>query len=365
MERTSRHLSIAAALIAAMAIGAWLRWSLAGVVELSLPFSHLRHAHSHLGYFGLLFPLAWLGWDAAGARTLGRTAWWIYGVATVVACVGFVRSGYGIIAIVGSTIVGGYWLWSAIALLPRMKRLRDPLGGVPIGVVASLACVPPIAMTLRSDPALAHGFVATFLSGLLLLVVVPSALASQRISPGPWPAFLLTGSLGALFLGVAPNVVTRGALLAYAGLLAIPAALPRLATHLRVVWGAVAFGLAAMALGAVPNVRPVALGATHFLILGPVLATLSLVWLPRTPPAWAWWVGHACWGGMSAALVLQAFTSASWTWAAAAAGGTGTLVWWAVVLAYQRNGEPDERSDRQSGPPNPRDETSASPSSSR
>jgi hypothetical protein len=330
------RVSIAVALVGTMGIGVWLRWALAGGIGLAIPFANLRHAHSHLGYFGLLFPLAWVGWRAAGARVPGRATLVTYGLCTVIACVGFAQGGYGVVAIAGSTLVAAFWLWSAGALLGRLRSLGDPLGLVPLGIVASLSCVPPIAMYLRSEPALAHGFVSTFLSGLLLVVIVPSTLAGRHISPGPWPFFLVVGCLGALHLGVAPHPITRIGLLAYAGLMLAPTLSTRLELHARAAWGLTALGLCAMALGLLPNVRPVALGATHFLILGPVLSTLAPTWLLRSPPPWAWWLGHASWGAMSGALVLQAFMPLAWTWTAAAIGGTATLLWWSVVLGAQR-----------------------------
>ena len=63
--------TIGAALLVTLAIGVWLRWSLATTLPLPAPFGNARHAHSHLGYFGLLFPLAWLGWRAAGVAVPG------------------------------------------------------------------------------------------------------------------------------------------------------------------------------------------------------------------------------------------------------------------------------------------------------
>ncbi|MEL7370349.1 MAG: hypothetical protein AAFN74_15630 [Myxococcota bacterium] len=323
------------ALLATMLIGVWLRWTLAGIVVLTLPFAHVRHAHSHLGYFGLLFPLAWLGWRAAGAPILGRKSRWTYSACTVLGCIGFTLNGYGPVAIAASTVVAAFWLISAWPLLARMRTLSDPLGAVPLGTVLSLACVPPIALNLRTHPALAMGFVSTFLCALLFLVILPSTLAGRHIE-APWPLLLLFGGLGALFLGVAPHPVARVGLLAYGGLLVAPILSERLALHVRWAWAVVAGGLGAMAIGVVPNVRPVALGAIHFVILGPVLASLAPVWLRNPPAPWAWWFGHALWGTMSAALVLQAFVPAPWTWTVAALGGTMTLFWWSLVLWSQR-----------------------------
>ncbi len=333
-------------LFGTMAIGVWLRWALAGQSSVPFSFANLRHAHSHLGYFGLLFPLAWLGWKGAGAKVPGPRALISYAIATAITCAGFVHSGYGVVAIVGSTIVAAYWLWSAKALFGRMRRLQDPLGAVPLGIAASLACVPPVALNLRSNPALAHAFVSSFLSGLLLLVIVPSTLAGRRISLGPWPFLWLTGALGALALGALPHPIPRIGLLTYGALLLgatntkpatrdiaeepVPAH-PALTPIERIAWGTVALGLAAMALGLLPNVRPVALGAIHFLILGPILSAVAPHWLPPISPS-IWAIGHCCWGTMSAALVAQGFVTEPATFTIAAVGGSATLFWWLSIL---------------------------------
>lgn len=365
--------ALAVAVLGTLAAGVWMRWSLAGRVALSLPFENLRHAHSHLGYFGMLFPLAWLGWKAAGVRTPGRGWMVFYAVSTAVATAGFVVGGYGPVAIAGSTAVSVVWLWSLGPLRTHMKRWRDPLGAVPLGLLLSLACVPPVAIHLRTDPDLAHAFVSTFLSGLLFVVVVPSVLAGARVSAGPWPGLLLTGALGALALGVSPTWPARLGLAGFAALLTAPVASKTLPLHTRASWLGVVVGIVALALGLLPNTRPVALGAVHFLILGPVMAVLAPRALQVDPPAWAWWLGHALWGSMSAALVAQAFVSGAWTWTAAALGGTGTLLWWAAAIFARRGVNPDgrvdlahdERVDRQSSAPNPDYETPGSPPSRR
>lgn len=328
-----------AALLGTIGLGVWLRWALAGAVALPAPFGHLRHAHSHLGYYGLLFPLAWLGWKAAGAAIPGRRSLSLYAASTAVAFVGFALAGYGPVAIAASTVIAAIWLYSVAPLVRRMARLHDPLGAVPLGLVASLACVPPIALNLRSDPALAAGFVSTFLSGLLFVVIIPSTLAARRISPGPWPLLLVSGGLGAAALGVAPSLPARAGLVVYAGLLLVPAFARWLAPHARYAWLPVTVGLLAMAVGLLPNTRPVALGAIHFLILGPILATLAPSWMRRPPSARMWWLGHGLWGAMSAALVAQAFVAERWTWTAAAIGGTGTALWWLWAVIRQGCGD--------------------------
>lgn len=334
------RLSLAVALLGTVIVGAGLRWALVGVVSLPAPFGHLRHAHSHLGYYGLLFPLAWLGWQAAGAPMPGGRVLGAYAACTAAAFIGFAFAGYGPVAIAASTLIAVIWLYSVAPLVRRMARLHDPLGAVPLGLVVSLACVPPIALNLRRDPALAAGFISSFLAGLLFVVIIPSVLAARRISPGPWPLLLVAGGLGAAALGVAPSTPARAGLVIYAGLLLVPVFAARLASHARLVWLPVSAGLLAMAVGVLPDSRPVALGAIHFLILGPILATLAPLWMRHPPAPWVWWLGHALWGTMSAALVAQAFVADAWTWTVAAAGGTGAALWWVWALARQVTGDP-------------------------
>lgn len=329
------RISVVIGLLGTMFIGVYVRLSMSGLYGLHFDSNNLRHAHSHFGYFGLLFPLAWIGWRQAGAKIPGRAAITSYVIITVITIIGFAQSGYALIGIAGSTAVALYWIWSAWRLLPRMKTLDDPLAVVPIGIVASMACVPPVAMTIRSQPALAQGLVSTFLAGLLFLGYLPSILAGRGVKAGPWPLLLLAGTATALNLGALPHWSTKLGMLVYALLLLYPAMAKQLEAHLRVAWLLVAMGLTFMAVGILPNAKPIGLGATHFLILGALMPTIAPLWLRRTPPQWAWLIGHALWGSMSAALVLQGYTTDMWTTHIATFGGVLTLAWWGVVLVLQ------------------------------
>ena len=160
-------------------LGAYLRWVLAGVLPLDWDFAHLRHAHSHLGYFGLLFPLAWLGWRRAGVALPGPRVLLVYSLANALAFFGFVRAGYGPEAIIGSTLVAVIWLRTSWQLRDRWCDMDDPLAAVLPGVIAAEACVPFIAYFLDRDGRLAHGLVTMFLTLLLLAVIVPSALSAM------------------------------------------------------------------------------------------------------------------------------------------------------------------------------------------
>lgn len=322
------------ALLSTLGLGAWLRWSLAGAVPVPWSFSNLRHAHSHLGYFAVLFPVVWYAWRLAGAEVPSARVARSYQIWAWISVFGFAHAGYGPVAIAGSTSVAIYWLWSVRTILPRVRQLDDPLGAVPFGLVLSLLCVPAIAIFLRRDPVFAHAMVATFLSSLLMLVVLPSVFAASGVRAGPWPVLLGAGVLGALYLGPYPSVVTRVGLFLYGMVLLAPVATAGLAYHLRTAWLLVAGGMMALALGIVPNTRPVALGAIHFLILGPVLSGLGAALLRRGVPTWAWWFGHGVWGSMSAALVVQGMGGGAWTAKVAAVAGTGVVLWWCTAVAW-------------------------------
>ena len=339
--------TIASALLGTLALGFWLWWSLAGDRAFSLDASYLRHAHAHLGYFGLLFPLAWLGWRPSGARPFGPGALLCYAICTALTCLGIAFYGYGPVVIIGSALLAALLIWSSLGLFLGSHQTDDPLVVVPWGVIVSLLCVIPIVMSLRSDnAALASDFASTLLASSLFLVVIPSAMAGRRITVGPWQLLFTTGLLGALFLGVVEHPVARVGLLAHAMLLLTLTRTTRLEVHTRCAWGMVAAGLGAMATGLLPNTRPVALGAIHFLILGPVLATLAPLWLKRPPPSWMWWLGHLSWGSMSAALLAQEFVASSWTWTIVAASGLATTLWWLLVLAYPWRDEPPQVHDQ-------------------
>jgi len=336
-----RHAGLAVALAVTVSLGLYLRWVLTGRVGLVGDFAHLRHAHSHTGYYAVLFPLAWAAWRGRGAPAPGPRARVVYGMAVGVAFFGFVRAGYGPEAIAASTVLGALWLSSAWDLRHRMRDLSDPLGAVPLSLVGALACVPPIAMNLRTQPEVAHGFVATFLAGLLFGVVVPSALARDAAdTAAPWPLLLGAGALGALSLGAWPSIVTRAGLAVYALVVGLTVLRGGLRWHQQLAWTAVCLGLLAMAVGLLPNTRPVALGAIHFLVLGPALGTLVPPLLRRGVPDVAWLAGYGAAAALAIPLVAQGLGAGMWTLDASAVGGSLVVVWWAGCGLWQLARDP-------------------------
>lgn len=342
-------MAIGVALLTTLSVGFWMRWNLAGHLPRVSDFAALRHGHSHLGYYGVLFPLAWIGWKYAGAWSPGRTLLWVYGGAVATSFVGFVQAGYGAVAIVGSSLVGLLWIGTAWPLRRRIFPWGDPLGLVLPGVLFAQACVPFIARSVRQDPVVAQGFVATFLGSLLFLVIIPSALATLRVRTPFGPAVFVAGALGALFLGAWPTGMARGGLILF-GLWIVSVGFNRAGsaktaldadwgqpfrTHLRVVWLALGLGLLAVALGLIPNVRPVVIGAIHFVVLGPIMGTLAPLWLRRPPSELAWWLNYVAVGVLAVPLVVQGMGVGSWTSTVSAIGGSWVLTWWFVVMVRQ------------------------------
>ena len=231
----------------------------------------------------------------------------------------------------GSTVVGGIWLWSASATRERLTIWTDPLGGLLPGMILALACVPFVARFTRVEPALAQQWVATFLSALLLLVVLPTALGVLRVRRA-WPLLLTSGVLGSLGLGVWPHPVALFGLAVF-GVLLLPWRFEGVPLHLRVVWSALGLGVVGMAVGALPNVRPVVLGAIHFAALSVALPSMAgLLRLNQDSPLW--WLYHGAVVLLCAPLVAQAFAAGRWTWEVSAIGGTGVLLGAAGGIAW-------------------------------
>ena len=289
--------SLAAVSIALTALlGAALRLVLAGSVPPFGDFGFLRHAHTHLGYYGGLFPLMWLAWAGRGGPQFGPRWRWLYGVSVVVSVIGFVRAGYGPIAIAGSTAVLVGWLWSAAALFRR--RDRGWLGAAAWGVLLGSAMIPWVAASVSTGRS---GFVARSFLGLLLLgALTPSAMA--RIDAKPWPRWLwvLSTTVGALALGAVEG--PHLAALALVGLLLGRSVLSAELPHpLRFAWLVTAAGLTLMGLHLLELSHSAAVAGVHFVVLGPLLMTF---WPRRIGEGWSW--GYlALVGTMSGAILSQ------------------------------------------------------------
>lgn len=324
-------------LISTLLLGLWLRWYLAGVgvpLPTGTTYSNLRHAHSHLGYYAVLVPLAWLAAEASsGRKILGRQAMWFYAGSILIATVGFLQAGYGLLGIIGSTAVSLFWLVAAWRIASRARAPDDPLVAVLPGTLLSLLCIPLIASSLRSNPAFAASAVQSFLTILLFLVIAPGAVAALGLRQRWGWGTVATGAMAALSLGLWPSAATRIGLALHACYW-LDTAWRIEARVFAVPWYAGAIGLLAVAAGVVPLSHDVAIGAIHFLILGPFLSALAHHRVSPRLPAHAWWWHHGGTALLAGPLVLRGLTVADtrWTGIASAIGGSLIVSWWLVVL---------------------------------
>ncbi len=294
-----REGGVIALLLTTMTLGVLLRSQLAGVGSFGV-FAYLRHAHSHLGYYGVLFPALWSVWSLTrGGRALSARTLALYGFGSAAAAVGFATAGYGAIAIPASTIVGAIWLWSAwrnraLASPERLWR-RDWLAGSPIAVFLACCFIPFIAITTKSDPLLAQSIVRTFLGVLLFGAIVPAALASLEVPAPRALPYLLCALVAAVAAGTNPHPLLGIALVAVAYFIARavsaniapsdgePPAVWLRRISLRGVWLAFAIGTAALGARLVPHGHATAVAALHFVVLGPLLCTFAWRRWPALP----------------------------------------------------------------------------------
>lgn len=281
-------------LLVAAGIGLWLRLGLAGVTALAGNYVFVRHAHTHAGYYVVLFPLAWLAWLRLGARAPGPRLSALYGAAGLAAVASFAHRGYALPSIAASTVVGAVWLASAV-------RARGTTAGwlrvVPLGIALAVLFVPPIGVLTSRAPSVAQALVQSFLSVLLLLVMVPTALATLR-APAPPPALWAVLAVAAAgFLGAAQFGPLGIALSVLGALLARSAWSARGALAVRLAWLAAGVGFVALGMQGGPPPTHRAIAAVHALVLGPIVVTLA-------PPGGALtWLSLVAAGAMGASLV--------------------------------------------------------------
>lgn len=341
---------VLSSLAGVLGLGLVLRFWLAGVLVAPIGYAELRSAHSHLAYFGLILPAAWMRWRERGEPVPGPRTLLAYGGAVTVSTLAFVHSGYNAVSIAGSTAVLSVWLSWALPLLGRLRERSWAAVAGPI-VLASASTIPAVALlSARGDPFAAE-LVHTFLAWLLFGVAVPAALDRSR-APAPPAWATATTVLGAgLALGPVAAPLARAALVVLGlGILAITARAP-VGVVSRFGWWMVAAGFLGMGLGLIPKALPFVVAGLHFTVLGPVFVTLlrpAGSWLTRWPYAGA--LGLLA-GSIAAPAVLG---PGPWS-VLAALSGTAVAALWLAALAGEPHsvGTPLER-ERALTRPDPR-----------
>ncbi len=326
--RSPLHLLLACSLVGLLSMGVVLRWALAGHVAFDFNFAHLRAAHSHLAWYGVVFPLCWVSLARRGRVLVGPTLAGLYSLAVAASVWGFATQGYAPLSIVGSTVVLGVW-WVAMAPLALRFFQRDLLASVFPSVLASSLAIPAVAvLARRGDPA-SVDWVHAFLTWLMLGVALPVSLLEMKAKPlyGPlWTALVIGAGLA---LGPMPTLMPRLALAGvgvYLVLSARNAALRGVYRGFLVLFG---LGLMARAVGVLPDVPAVAIAGVHFAALGPVLFPL------------AWPEGGRKFEAVYAA-ALSVFVGSiaapvwwphpTWAWLAAASGSALAVAWMVVLV---------------------------------
>lgn len=275
---------LAVTLVLTALFGVALRVDLAnGTLSASgLDFANVRHAHSHLGFYGFLTLAWWFVLREREALTLPRWLGPIQLAVVMVSTVLFTSSGYVVSTIALSTVVAASWLFVAW----RSRRAKGWLALAPWGVLAGSLLIPAIAVMAKRDFGLSRQLAHVFVALMVLWVFVPMALAALRVPVVSRWAWLVTTALGSTYLvfagaGDEPGWPwPLGLFLSLAGALLFIAlwrareevlAWPR---PLSFVWSAMALGLVLLGLVPALQVEATRLAALHFTVLGPVALTL-------------------------------------------------------------------------------------------
>lgn len=334
LARRPPEFAVVVAFISTLLLGLWLRARWAGWPLPAWDDLLLRHAHMHLGWYGLLVPLVWALATRERRATPGPRWALAYGAAVLASTVGFLAEGYGPAAIAGSTIVLAVWLRLAWAFGPDIRR-RAWGSVVAPGLLLAALCIPPIAVFTRRDPALAIALVRTFL-GLMTWTVLVPVLLEARAWPAPRPlAWGLAAVATALWFGGAwhPTLAAGPAVLGL--LVAVRAAVERQQKTLeRVLWLGTGLCLTGFGLTATPLNHLTGVAAVHGLILGPVAAS-ALAAFSFHRPRWAVHGLPISGLAMAGALVAPHFGILAHMQAAATLAGLGVLIS-AVALLWGR-----------------------------
>ena len=254
----------------ALTIAAWtgvlLRFGMInGMPVWAANYGAVRHAHSHLMYFGwvtlALMALIWRYLPALTGRPAPRTVRWQMAATAIAALLSFPAfwaNGYGLTQIgparlpLGSmvaTLNGLTWFWFVALYVAATRRLAArplPLrlwdGALALLLLASAGAVGLVAMVItRADhpfwqQLFLHQFLDLFAVGWFTLAVLGVMWARLDASGAGWlPTYSLVLALApTFFLGMSPAVLTPGLL--WLALLANGAAAALLAVHLGRLW---------------------------------------------------------------------------------------------------------------------------------
>lgn len=178
-------------LLCAVSGGLILRLQYSGFFA-DLTFLDFRRAHSHLGFFGFLFPMIWHHFEKSKFWICGQRLKIFYCLLLVLSTVGFLVSGYGILAHISSALVLVVWLFFAVSIYSKVKGLAK---SIPISIMmAALSVVCLAVLTGSGQNVVPWQLVRIFLTILVFGVfgsVVAEKLSVRSLSPFLWVGSVL------------------------------------------------------------------------------------------------------------------------------------------------------------------------------
>jgi hypothetical protein len=274
-------------LLATVTLGLSFRWQLAGANIRFLGGLDLRRAHSHLAFYGVVFPAVWYIGVGEGLFAARRKLLLAYFLAVGVSAVGFLVQSYGPVSIAGSTVVLFVWLVFAADLI--RSETNPFLRLVPIFIFLSAIAIGFVAVLSKRNPLVADQIAHSFLGCLLLGVLAPTCLSALRSSQGLRTPSLATGAAWATAAFISavsiPGLVDGWAM--GAGSLALGAMIihgslsidrkDRAFRLRRLVFYWALFGAALVltGVGLLRTTHLFAIAGIHFLVLAPILLTVA------------------------------------------------------------------------------------------
>lgn len=290
--RSSKLSWIIPFLIITAVTGLIFRMQMAGVKLDFLQDLDLRRAHSHLGYYGVLFPMAWMALASAKWNVPLNRSFVFYSLIVIASFIGFLWKGYGLLSIVASTIVLVIWIifvWQNRIYINFLKG--SWIHSIPISIILSACLIPIVAVKSGDGSGVARNIAETFLALLMFGVFVPSIL-HRGITSSPsskmWTLACITASIDISNLfetwvfGI--GTVFLGFLLIQALFVEFFQKAKKIPLRLLLYWAGFSISLILVGLRIFPQTHMTAIAGIHFLILGPILLSFFKIHLNRKFP---------------------------------------------------------------------------------
>lgn len=241
---------------------------------LNVDWIDLRRAHSHLGFYGFLFPVLWgyLGRTNKNFWLPGRTYFWGYCLLVGISTMGFATAGYGRVAHISSFFVLLFWLVFALKNLALLKRVQESfLNIIPLAIFMAAMAIGVVLASFMGASLTPLIVVRVFLTLLLFGVFAPlsmTVLTDRKPNGYLWLAGVLGFGLSLAIESVKVLQVMPALLSVLILYLIYPSLKISLKPQNRIRWYWVSLALIfiCMSLGVVPNNHFSAVSGVHFFV---------------------------------------------------------------------------------------------------